>query len=93
MNTDENNKDGIEEQKEDQLAPEKPSLEPFFDDIEEIAQRHAVKEFVFVFVKKGMDQPAVFWRNQNQDHQYDATALLAAVMRDMKTKIIQELDC
>jgi hypothetical protein len=87
----------IEEQKEGQLAPnkdlEKPDLEPIFDGVEKLADDHGINEFVFAFIKDGVAQPLVFWKNPNNDHHFDATSLLASVMRDLKGRIVQELDC
>ncbi len=86
----ENNKEG---QKEPQLSPDGSSLSPIFEEIEETAKKHNIKEFAFAFVMEGVEQPLLFWKNDNGNHYYEAAALLAAAIRDLKAKIIQELDC
>ena len=55
--------------------------------------KHNIEESIVVFKFKEIDKPFLFWTNPNGDHNYDAARLLATVMRDIKGRIAQELDC
>ncbi len=63
-----------------------------FKDIEKMKTEHGIEEIVVVFKMKDMSDPMLFFINQN-NHHYDAAAMLAKVMRNMKGKIVNDLEC
>jgi hypothetical protein len=67
-------------------------LDAVFKDIEKMKVDHEIEEIVVVFKMKDINDPMLFFINQN-NHHYDAAAMLAKVMRNMKSKIITDLDC
>jgi hypothetical protein len=89
------------EQTISQVAPERPDEAPVdeaivdavYKDLQELCAKHNIEESVVVFRFKEIDKPFLFWTNPNNDHYYEATRLIASVMRDMKGRIVQELDC
>jgi hypothetical protein len=84
-----------EEQTIPQTGPETEEtvVDAVYKDLRELWSKHNVEESVVVFRFKDMDKPFLFWTNPNDDHYYDATRLIASVMRDLKGRVIQELDC
>jgi len=83
------------EQKQEQEQP-KPDmdsiLEQLYGDIAKLCAKYNVDESVIIFRFKDINDPFLYWTNEN-DHYYGAAVLLASVMRDMKNRVIQELDC
>jgi hypothetical protein len=86
--------DEIEERQEEQISPrDVPNLDPIFDDMQEVANKHNIENFALLFRLPGIDKTLMYWRNENNDHFYDAAQLMASAMRDFKIKMTQELDC
>jgi len=81
------------ENNEEQTPTKMPNLDPIFEEIEEVAKKHNIAEFTFAFMVEGVKQPLLFWKNPHGNNYFNAASLLAAVMRDLKDKVIQELDC
>ena len=86
--------DKIEERQEEQVSPrDVPNLDPIFDDIQELANTHGITDFVLSFRLPDVNKTLIYWRNENENHFYDAAKLMASGMRDFKVKMAQELDC
>jgi len=88
-----------EEQTISQVSPERPAevdeavVDAVYKDLQELCAKHNIVESVVVFRFKEIDKPFLYWTNPVDDHYYEATRLVATVMRDMKGRIVQELDC
>ena len=68
-------------------------LEAIFADIEKVGKAHGIDELVLIFRTEEMKDPYLFFMNPNNNHHYDAATLMATAMRNIKSKIVQELDC
>ena len=67
-------------------------LDNIFESIEKIGEKHGITELVFVFKLPDDSQPYMFFRNGNNNHYYDAAVLLTSAAKNLKLKIISELE-
>ena len=73
--------------------PIEERIDALFDDIKELFKKNGISTMSMVMELPGIDSPIIFFINPNNNHQYDAVALMASAIREMKRKMISELDC